>query len=306
MTAIDELAPPVGPSPGPLVAPPETELVVETTPAARPALVAMWRGLVLLGVLVLAFGLYLFVLSGFRQDRGQRSLEEDLRNDLVMRQVPIGGAIAPGTPIGMLEIPRLALRQVVLEGSTSRVTQAGPGHVRATPMPGQRGNAVLLGHRSAYGAPFAAIGSLHRGDRLRVTTGQGVSRFRVTGVRTTAAGARGVFTSGPEEVLTLVTGRTPVVGDGWTVVRAELVGKAKPSTPHLGRIERAEIGLAGDPVAWGALLAWLQALLAAALATVWLLRRYPAVSVWLVAGPVLAVLLWQVFEQVGVRVTPTL
>ncbi len=311
MSAVDEvvLVPPAaadesGAEPAPSAAPGTAS--ADAPAPSRVGLVVVWRGLVVLGLLLCGFGLYLFGLSGFQHDRAQRSLEEQLRADLVARKTPIGGAIPPGTPIAMLAVPSLGLRQVVLEGSTSGVTRDGPGHLRATPLPGQRGNSVILGHRSAFGAPFADLGQLRRGDRITVTTGQGVSRFRVLDVTTRPAGAKSVLTSRTAGRLTLVTARDAVVGDGWLVARAELVGAPKAATAHLGTLSRTELGLAGDAPSWGALLAWLQALLAAALGTVWLLRRYPRWSVWLVAGPVLVVLAWQVFGQVALRLPSTL
>jgi sortase A len=309
VSAVDEavLAPPVGARSGEPAPDEQARTEVEEAPAASPvSLVVVWRGLVVLGLVLCGFGLYLFALSGFQHDRAQRSLEEQLRADLVSRQTPIGGAIPPGTPLAMLEVPALGLRQVVLEGSTSSVTRNGPGHLRATPLPGQPGNAVILGHRSAFGAPFSDLGSLRRGDRITVTTGQGVSRFRIVDVTRESAGTKSVLTSRRASRLTLITAKDAVVGDGWLVARADLVGRPKTATAHLGTLSRTELGLAGDAPSWGALLAWLQALLAAALLTVWLLRRYPRWSVWLVAGPVLVVLAWQVFAQLALRLPSTL
>ena len=49
----------------------------------------------------------------------------------------------------------------------------GPGHYPNTPLPGQRGNVGIAGHRTTYGAPFNRIDELQRGDPIVVTTRMG-------------------------------------------------------------------------------------------------------------------------------------
>jgi sortase A len=48
-----------------------------------------------------------------------------------------------------------------------------------TPLPGQPGNAVLSGHRTTYGKPFADLDLLEPGDQILVETAVGVSTYEV-------------------------------------------------------------------------------------------------------------------------------
>ena len=48
-----------------------------------------------------------------------------------------------------------------------------------TPLPGQRGNAVISGHRTTHGAPFHEFNDLEPGDRIEVETATGVHVYEV-------------------------------------------------------------------------------------------------------------------------------
>ena len=82
-----------------------------------------------------------------------------------------------------LEIPAHRPAAGVGSGTTSGVLFDGPGHRRDTPLPGQQGTSLIMGRRAAFGGPFAGIDDLEKGDRIRVTTGQGAFDFDVIGVR---------------------------------------------------------------------------------------------------------------------------
>ena len=49
---------------------------------------------------------------------------------------------------------------VVVEGTTPGEPDAGPGHLRDTPLPGQAGVSVVFGRRATFGAPFASLPQL--------------------------------------------------------------------------------------------------------------------------------------------------
>ena len=58
--------------------------------------------------------------------------------------------------IGRLEIPRLDVSSVILEGVGSKTLRVGLGHVPGTPLPGT-GNVVIAGHRDAFFRPLRKI-----------------------------------------------------------------------------------------------------------------------------------------------------
>jgi len=122
-------------------------------------------------------------LGAVAQDRAQDALYTQFRGELAAGTAPIGPVTEVGAPVSTLSIPRIGVEQVVVEGTASGDLLDGPGHLRNTVLPGQLGTSAVFGRASTYGAPFARIGELARGDRITVTTAQGSKRFTVIGVR---------------------------------------------------------------------------------------------------------------------------
>ena len=56
-----------------------------------------------------------------------------------------------------LEIPRIGVSAMVLEGTGSRTLQVGLGHVPGTSWPGQPGNVAIAGHRDTFFRPLRRI-----------------------------------------------------------------------------------------------------------------------------------------------------
>lgn len=264
-------------------------------------------GLAILAALIAAFAAFLFAGSGLAGQREQVIRDRELRGALAIGKARIGGAIPVGTPIAILRIPGLGIRQVVAEGSTAGVTQGGAGHVRATPIPGQAGNSVIVARRSTFGAPFRSIGSLERGDRITVTTGQGPAAYRVDDVGTAPADDASIFgTTSRQGRLTLLTADPPLRATRYLVVRASLVGTPAASTPHARTIGRAETGLTGEGTGLLALVGGLLVLLAAAGVGTWLFLRWRPWSAYVVVVPVVIAGAWLAFEAAARLLPATL
>jgi sortase A len=267
------------------------------TARARTARAVIRPALAITATILLAFVLFLLVGSRLTAARDQVIRERTVRSELAAGTVPIGGRIDPGTPIAILTVPELGIRQIVAEGTTSTITAGGPGHVRATPMPGQAGNSVLIARRTTFGAPFRNLDRLERGDTIGVVTGQGRARYRVTEVSTAPADDTAVFaTTSRRGELTLLTADPPRNASQYLVARARLTSDPVASTPHVRRVEAAETGLTGDGSGIGALALALVLLLAAALGATWLAIRWRPWSAYLVSVPVLVAATWWVFE----------
>lgn len=266
-------------------------------PRPRMARAVIRPALGIAATILLAFVLFLLIGSRLTAARDQELRERTLRSELAAGSAPIGGRIDPGTPIAILTVPDLGIRQIVAEGTTATVTAGGPGHVRATPMPGQAGNSVLIARRTTFGAPFRDLDRLEPGDTIGVVTGQGRARYRVTEVTTTAADDATVFaTTSRLGELTLLTADPPRDASRYLVARARLASAPVASTPHVRRVEAAETGLVGDGSGIGALVLGLIALAAAALGATWLALRWRPWSAYLVSVPVLVAATWWVFE----------
>ena len=88
--------------------------------------------------------------------------------------------------VARLEIPRMGLNRIVVEGATASALTKGPGHFPETPLPGQLGNAAIAGHRTTHLHPFLDIDKLQPGDQIFVTTFNGRYVYEVTGTEIVA------------------------------------------------------------------------------------------------------------------------
>ena len=89
-----------------------------------------------------------------------------------------------GQAAAVLQIPGIGANLMVIEGSDTNELRGGPGHRLGTPLPGQRGNSVIEGHRTRWGAPFGDLSRLVRRTRIIAVTRSGIPvEFRVTTVR---------------------------------------------------------------------------------------------------------------------------
>jgi len=111
-------------------------------------------------------------------------------------------AYRPGSAIGRLEIPRLALSAVVLEGSDSGTLLLGVGRLPDSALPGEPGNTVLAGHRDTFFRPLQAI---RPGDRISLRTTQGEFLYSVAWTGIVDSTDTRLLLPTPKPALTLVT-----------------------------------------------------------------------------------------------------
>jgi sortase A len=71
-----------------------------------------------------------------------------------------------GEGIGRIRVPRMGVNMILVNGTDPGSLKKGPGRDQRTFMPGERRLVYIAGHRTTYGAPFSAITSLRRGDRV--------------------------------------------------------------------------------------------------------------------------------------------
>jgi sortase A len=113
---------------------------------------------------------------------------------------------APAAPvdglIGRIEIPRLLLSVVVVEGVDKTSLRRAIGHIPGTALPGEPGNVGLAGHRDTF---FRPLKDLKIEDEIRISTLKGRFRYQVVSLRVVDPDNVGVLASSGEKVLTLVT-----------------------------------------------------------------------------------------------------
>ena len=108
-----------------------------------------------------------------------------------------------GDAVGVLTVPALGLRTVIVDGTSSSSLKRGPGLDRRSYLPGQGELVYIAGHRTTYGAPFAHIDALKPGDPVYVELPYAKLTYRITGHRIVEANALGVLRSHGHEHLAL-------------------------------------------------------------------------------------------------------
>jgi sortase A len=265
--------------------------------------------LILLGVFVLGFAVYLYGLSNVQESRSQSVLYERLQGELASQTAPLGSAApgtpapspnsgatalaTPGVPVAVLRIPAIGIHNmVVVQGTSPEDLTLGPGHLSDTPLPGQAGVSEIFGRRATFGAPFARLDQLRPGDVIQVITGQGTSTYRVAAMGNSAY----VINDSAPNRLVLLTASSPVVPTYYIDVDARLTSPAQNGPPLPQVISAPELPLAGDSGALGLIMGWALAFaLVSAVGTVAATRwsRWPA---YLVAAPVLLAVLWNLYQ----------
>jgi sortase A len=281
-------APGLAPSAPPAVTgqPPEPE---------RPILRAAGIGLLLLAVFALGFAGYLFGLSGVQEARSQTILYTRLQYELANQVAPLGPTAA-GSPVAVLDIPAIGIRDmVVVQGTSPENMTLGPGHLRDTPMPGQAGVSEIFGRRATFGAPFARLGSLRPGDVIVTITGQGRSVYRVA-----ALGSSQVRIDDPEpNRLLLVTASSPVVPSYYIEVDARLVSVTRPGPPVVRVLNAPELALAGDDGALVLTFIWGVALAVVSAVGTFAALRWSLWAAYLAAVPLAIAVLWCLYQSLS-------
>jgi sortase A len=120
-----------------------------------------------------------------------------------LNRAPVAArALARGSAIGRLEIPRLTMTSVVVEGDDDATLKVAVGHLPDTPLPWQPGNAAFAGHRDTF---FRALRRVEHGDEIRLVTPRGTFRYRVDDRMIVEPHHVSVLKATKRPVLTLIT-----------------------------------------------------------------------------------------------------
>jgi sortase A len=163
------------------------------------------------GISMLAYCAFVLTDAWMFQKKERHQLEH-LRSEQAAKS-QMQASASPATPkfpapvvidglIGRIEIPRLGLSAIVMEGTGTITLRRAVGHISGTGLPGKPGNVGLAAHRDTF---FRPLRNIRQNDIITLTTLLGEYRYRV--VSTTVVGPRDVAVLNPtrNEVLTLVT-----------------------------------------------------------------------------------------------------
>lgn len=131
--------------------------------------------------------------------RQQRRQFESLLMDRALAGTP---AAAASGAIGLLDIPRLGLSVMVVEGAGTTTLRRAAGHIPGTALPGQAGNVGISAHRDTF---FRPLRNIRQNDVITVSTLLGEYRYRVVSTSIVSPSDVEVLDPTATEVLTLVT-----------------------------------------------------------------------------------------------------
>jgi sortase A len=180
-------------------------------PSTRPRRFLRWSRNALLVAGVLALGYCGFVLLDAKlyQANQTRRFQQQLES----ARPPIAGAksvsvtkllVAPiaGGALGRIEIARIGLAAMVMEGTDGQTLRRAVGHIRGTPLPGQRGNVAIAGHRDTF---FRPLRNVQPDDEITLTTLDGSYHYLVDSTEVVLPEDTQVLDNSGDTTLTLVT-----------------------------------------------------------------------------------------------------
>ena len=107
-----------------------------------------------------------------------------------------------GDLVGKLEIPRIGISVMVLQGTGDYPLAFGAGHVSGTPLPGTEGNVAIAAHRDTY---FRNLKEIRRGDSIRYSTVRRSYEYVVASMETVDPDNTQILESHIRPELTLIT-----------------------------------------------------------------------------------------------------
>jgi sortase A len=183
-------------------------------PKKSPMGILRWSQVVLFafGAAMLGYCAFVLVDTYQFQERKSRDLQRLLEEQRVqsaqslhaklLRPPEFPPAAAMNGLVGRIEIARLGLSVMVVEGDDGKILRRAAGHVPGTALPGQSGNVGITGHRDTF---FRPLRNIQMDDLITLTTLQGAYRYRVVSTKIVSPDDVSVLDPTGGEVLTLVT-----------------------------------------------------------------------------------------------------
>ena len=134
----------------------------------------MLEKIIFYALLLSAIALIILFKKNIKNVHEQLGVSENIK--IVDKNPPVSKT---GT-IGIISIPKIQLIVALSEGVEADILKYAVGHFKGTPMPGNKGNFCVAGHRSyTYNQYFNRLDELKIGDKIIVTTLAGEFQYEV-------------------------------------------------------------------------------------------------------------------------------
>jgi sortase A len=110
--------------------------------------------------------------------------------------------LVEGEVIGEIQVPRLGLSAIVVQGDSPASLRRAVGHLTKSALPGEWGNVTLAGHRDTF---FRPLRDIQLGDEIRFKTRERSFDYRVESIEVVAPTDIRVLGSSTGHDLTLLT-----------------------------------------------------------------------------------------------------
>lgn len=179
------------------------------SPSKRTHFILRWSRNVLLVVGVLILGYCGFVLLDTKvyQASETRHFQQQIKDfkpaiTTQGRVHEVSFHSSTGKPLGEIELTRIGVTAMILEGTDDRTLRRAVGHIPGTPLPGQPGNVAIAGHRDTF---FRALRNVRQDDEITLMTLEGSYRYRVDAITVVGPEDTQVLDNSGGDILTLVT-----------------------------------------------------------------------------------------------------
>jgi sortase A len=153
-----------------------------------------------IGRLLVVTGMATLVCAGFVLARA--SYDRTTRATTLVQDIVTMKRVDRGRTLGLLEVPRLGLSTIVVEGDDPYSLLVGAGHLPETPLPWLDGNSVIAGHRDT---DFRPLRRIREGDMIRFRAADTAIDYVVRETTIVAPTDVTVLRPTSRSVLTLIT-----------------------------------------------------------------------------------------------------
>ncbi|HLZ51433.1 MAG TPA: class D sortase [Candidatus Acidoferrum sp.] len=174
---------------------PHSQRIKAFTPWRTKILRAACYLFIVFGILALGYAGIVFADSQIYQDVEVQKFERTTSS-------PVSRVLADGDVLGELQVPRLGINEIVVQGDSAADLRLAVGHLSNTVLPGEWGNVALAGHRDTF---FRPLRDIRVGDEIRFKTSERIFEYRVESIEVVGPGDVRVLKPTTGHDLTLLT-----------------------------------------------------------------------------------------------------
>ncbi len=155
-----------------------------------------------LSIGTILIGLVIIIYHAYWLSIGLQTVPEQKLNAPTVSSINAEVIPGEGQEIGVLTIPKLDRSLHIYQGIREETLKKGIGHIPYTPLPGEKSNSILAGHRDTF---FRNLDQLKIGDVLIIRRSNQSYIYKVKKIRIVDKDDKTVIIPKPRSTLTLIT-----------------------------------------------------------------------------------------------------